>query len=414
MLEVLFADPKAVERLRRTPLGPHLDTFAAAIIALGYKRFTVRHQLWLLRDLGRWLKRQRVLVSELDEAALERFLVLCRRRGRLRQGDATTVRRLLIHLREQNIVPPAEVSRDDSAIAQLLRRYEIHLREERGLTLATVANYLPFVRRFLTERFGDEPLHLSKLSPSGLEGFVVRHAPSMCAKRAQLMVSALRSFLRFLLQQGEIATDLASGVPTVAGGCRSTVPKYLSPQEVERLLKSCDRSTTVGRRDYAILLLLARLGLRAGEVQKLELDDIDWRVGEIVVRGKGNTRDRLPLPQDTGESLAAYLSQDRAQSQDRHVFQRVRAPSRAIGRASSISVIVFRALQRAGLHPPIKGAHLLRHSLATEMLRGGATMTEIAQVLRHRRPQTTEIYAKVDLVGLRALALPWSGNGGEQ
>jgi integrase len=161
-------------------------------------------------------------------------------------------------------------------------------------------------------------------------------------------------------------------------------------------------------------LLLARLGLRAGEVRGLELADIHWRAGEIVVRGKGKTRDRLPLPQDVGEALAAYLSQDRAQSPDRHVFLRVRAPRRAIGRASSISVIVSRALQRAGLDPPLKGAYLLRHSLATEMLRGGAKMTEIAQVLRHRRLQTTEIYAKVDLVGLRALAPPWPGKGGEQ
>ena len=414
MLEVLFEDPKAVERLRRAFLGSHLDAFAAAILALGYEHSTVRPQLYLLRDLGCWLKRRGISVPELDEAVLEKFLALCRRRGRLTRGDATTVRRFLAHLREQGVARPAEVPRDDSAITHLLRQYEIHLRQERGLAPVTVANYLPFIRRFLSERFGDGPLNFETLDPSDIEEFVVRHAPATCAKRAQLMVSALRSLLRFLLQQGEITTDLAVRVPTVAGGSRTTVPKYLPHQEVERLLKSCDRRTTVGRRDYAILLLLARLGLRAGEVRALELDDIHWRAGEIVVRGKGSTRDRLPLPQDVGEALTAYLSQDRAQSQDRYVFQRVRAPRRAFGHASSISTIVFRALQRAGLYPPTKGAHLLRHSLATGMLRGGATMTEIAEVLRHRRPQTTEIYAKVDLVSLHALAQPWPGKGGGQ
>jgi site-specific recombinase XerD len=250
MLEVLFSDPKAIERLRRTPLGSHLDSFTTATLALGYKRFTVRQQVWLLRDLGHWLRRRGISVSELDEAVLEKFLGLCRRRGRLTRGDATTVRRLLAHLRERHIVPPGEVLRDDSAIARLLSRYEPHLRQERGLASVTVANYLPIVRRFLAERFGDGPVHLDTLNPSDLEGFVVRHARSMSAKRAQLMVSALRSFLRFLLQQGEITTDLASGVPTVAGGGRTSVPKYLSPQEVERLLKGCDRCTTVGRRDY--------------------------------------------------------------------------------------------------------------------------------------------------------------------
>ena len=414
MLEVLFADPKAVERLRRTPLGSHLDTFAAAILALGYEPSTVRQQLYLLRDLGRWLKRRKVAVSGLDEAVLKTYLALCRRRGRSTRGDATTVRRFLAHLREQDIVPLPRVLHNDSAIDQLLRHYETYLRDERGLSPATVVNYIPFVQRFLTERFGKGPLYLDGLSPSDMEGFVVGHAPSTCAKRAQLMVSALRSFLRFLLQQGKIATDLARCVPTVAGGSRTTIPKYLSRQDVERLLDSCDRRTTVGRRDYAILLLLARLGLRAGEVRALTLDDIHWRAGEIVVRGKGNTRDRLPLPQDVGEALVTHLTQDRGQSQDRHVFLRARAPRRAFGHASSISTIVFRALQRAGLDPPIKGAHLLRHSLATGMLRGGATMSEIAEVLRHQRPQTTEIYAKVDLVGLGVLALPWPGKGGGQ
>lgn len=413
MLRAFFADSKAVERLRGSAVGAHLDSFAAAVSALGYQGSTVRLQLWLLRDFGLWLGRRGVSLTELDEAILERFVARCRRRGRLRRGDAATVRRFLTHLREQGVARPAEILRNDSAIAQLLRRHEIYLKQERGLTPTTVRNYQPFVLRFLTERFGDGPLLLDRLVPSDLEGFVVHHAASMCPKRAQLMISALRSFLRFLLHHGDIVIDLAARVPSVASRRLATVPKYISLQEVERLLTSCNRSTAVGRRDYAILLLLARLGLRAGEVLTLELDDIYWKAGEIVVHGKGHTRDRLPLPQDVGEALANYL-QDRAQSKDRHVFLCARAPRRAFHHPSSVSTIVCRALQRAGLQSPTKGAHLLRHSLATGMLRGGATMAEIAEVLRHRSPQTTEIYAKVDILGLRSLAQPWPGDGGGQ
>jgi site-specific recombinase XerD len=234
----------------------------------------------------------------------------------------------------------------------------------------------------------------------------------MSTRRTQLMTSALRSFLRFLLQKGEIVVDLASCVPTVANHRLAVLPKHLSAHEVERLLDSCNRDTAVGRRDHAVLLLLARLGLRAGEVVALELDDIDWRAGEIVVRGKGSIHDRLPLTQDVGEALAAYLRRDRPAVQSRRVFIRSRAPHRAIKGPQTVSTVVRRALQRAGLDPPIKGAHLLRHSLATQMLRRGATMSEIAEVLRHRSPQTTEIYAKVDVAGLCALAQPWPGDGG--
>ena len=232
------------------------------------------------------------------------------------------------------------------------------------------------------------------------------------------MVSALRSFFRFLLQQGEIATDLAACVPAVADWRLSTVPKYLGAEEVERLLSACDQRTRIGRRDYAILMLLARLGLRASEVVALELDDMDWRAGEIVVRGKGQRHDRLPLLQEVGEALASYLRQDRPRGSTRRVFVRMRAPIRGFAGPQTISTIVRRALQRADLKAPAKGvaAHLLRHSLATGMLRRGASMTEIAELLRHRNrsPSTTEIYAKVDLGGLRSLAQPWPWSGGER
>jgi site-specific recombinase XerD len=230
------------------------------------------------------------------------------------------------------------------------------------------------------------------------------------------MVSALRSFFRFLLQRGEIATDLAACVPAVADWRLSTIPKYLGAEEVERLLSSCDRCTGIGRRDHAILLLLARLGLRASEVVVMELDDIDWRAGEIAVRGKGPQHDRLPLLQEVGEALTTYLRRDRPSVSTRRVFVRVRAPLRGFAGPVAISTIVRRAIQRADLRGLGKGvaAHLLRHSLATGLLRDGASMAEIGEVLRHRTPATTEIYAKVDIRSLRSLAQPWPGSGGGQ
>ena len=257
--------------------------------------------MWSLAELGRWLERQAISVADLDERVVETFLTeRRRRRGGLHRSDTATCRLFLEYLRSKGIVSPRKSRCAESALDGLTRRYETYSKRERGLEQATVDAYRPFVHRLLVERFRDEPLRLEILDPSDISSFVQRHAHSMSPKRAQLMVSALRSFFRFLLQQGEIATDLAACVPAVADWRLSTVPKYLGAEEVERLLSACDQRTRIGRRDYAILMLLARLGLRASEVVGLELDDLDWRAGEIVVRGKGQRHDRLPLLQDGG------------------------------------------------------------------------------------------------------------------
>lgn len=238
---------------------------------------------------------------------------------------------------------------------------------------------------------------------------MLSHLHRLSPKRAQLCLSALRGFFRFLNQRGLLLADLASAVPTVANWRLTEVPKFIAPREVEQLLLSCDQDSLVGQRDYTVLLLLARLGLRAGEVVHLQLNDIDWRAGEIHVRGKGGRSDALPLPADIGEALAAYLRHGRPLCSTRRVFVRARAPHTGFASSVAIDSIVRRALQRAKLDPPRKGAHLLRHSLATAMLRDGASLAEIGQLLRHRLPQTTEIYAKVDPVSLGALAQPWPG-----
>jgi integrase/recombinase XerD len=222
------------------------------------------------------------------------------------------------------------------------------------------------------------------------------------------MVTALRSFLRFLCQRGSIKTDLASALFGVAHWRLSHLPKSLPPDQVERLLRCCDRRTASGQRDYAILLLLARLGLRGGEVLAMTLDDLDWERGEILVRGKGQRFERLPLPKDVGTALVHYLRQVRPMCSTRKVFIRLKAPYRGL-RQTAICCVVRRALQRAELNPDFKGAHLLRHSLATKMLRRDASLGEIGQLRRHRQPTTTQIYAKVDIKALRGIALPWMG-----
>ncbi len=390
-----FPDPPAAE----------LQTFTTSLIEQGYPDVTVRVKVKLVMSFGEWLKRNRLAVTDLAEPLVEAFL---KRKHRMRKGDLRTLQQFLEHLRTQNVVPTRSLPCDKSPLAHILNRYETYLRIERGLVSHTILEYQFFVRKFLLDRFRGRPLFLKALKASDISGFVLRHTPS---KRAQLMTTAFRSFFRFLLEKGELQADLAASVPTVANWRLSTVPKYLTPKEVDLVLKACDRRTAVGRRDYAILLLLARLGLRAGEVVALQLEDIHWRAGEILVRGKGLLHDRMPLPADVGGALASYLRRDRPPCQSRRVFVCTKAPRRGFAGPSTLTTIVRRALERANLHPEFKGAHLLRHSLATSMLRSGASMGEIGEVLRHRAANTTEIYAKVDFEGLRSLAHPWPIGG---
>ncbi len=408
MLEQYFKLPAVLRRHRSGLLGPHLDSFVAMAGGLGYPRETVRHQCCVVRDLGLWLESHGLGVADLDEEVVSRHVEERRRSEPSWRGDeASTIGRFVGHLRQLKVITTPEPSHEDSALERILGRYTRYLLVERGVVQITAESYVSLVRPFLEKRFGNKALCLGELGEFDATDFVLRWAQSLSRARAKLLVTSLRSFFRFLLASGEIEVDLAAAVPRVADWRLSGVPKYLPPEQIECLLAACDRSTVVGRRDYAILLLLCRLGLRACEVARLEIDDIDWRVGEFIVRGKGLARDRLPLPPEVGEALAAYLHQDRPKCSTRRVFLRSRAPVCAISERTTVTTVVRYALRRAALNPPMKGAHLLRHSLATELIRSGASMAEIGEVLRHRSPLTTEIYAKVDFESLRGLAQPW-------
>lgn len=274
----------------------------------------------------------------------------------------------------------------------------------------SVGQYLTVARRFLWHRFRDGKIRLKELVTKDVSDFVLKDSGIRGRRSAQLMTSVLRSFLNYLFQEGKTTVNLATAIPATAGGRLSELPRYLEAAEVEKLLRSCDRRQNAGRRDYAVLVLLARLGLRASEVANLELDDIDWTAGELVIRGKGNRMERMPLLQEVGKAVADYLKRGRPRCSTRRVFIHCKAPYAGFSSPpNAVSGIVNRALARAGLNPLNHGAHLLRHSLATNLLRSGASLTQIGQVLRHQQTQTTEIYAKVDVNALRSLAQPWPG-----
>jgi len=411
VINQLFTFSSTIERLRQGPLSEHLDAYAAAVAKQGYTHHSIGRQIVAIADFSRWLKHKHIEIEALDHQVVDRFLRLRRRQQRVGRGDAKALDRMLSMLRQKGIVKSPQPPATDNARSKIAAEFHCYLLQELGRSPSTAKNYVPFIDQFLMERFQNRTPVLASLRASDVTGFVIRHAHQLSPVRAGIMVTALRSFFRYLLHHGAIATDLAGCVPAVPNWSLSRLPRFLPAGAVEKLLKRCDRRTAVGRRNHAILLLLARLGVRAGEVIKLSLDDIDWASGQIIIHGKGGRSAPLPLPADVGTALAAYLRRDRPPSASRRVFLRHRAPLTGFANPSTLSSIVRRALKQAGIESPHMGAHVLRHSLATSMLRQGGSLDEIGELLRHQSPNTTAIYAKVDVAALHTLALPWPGGG---
>ena len=408
-VDLFFPIEGSQESFRVDPLGRDIDGFAAWLAAQGYAHRTAEYKLWLVRSLSRWLENEGLGIEDLDEQRLEAFQLAGEAQGKA-GGVVRTGGALLSFLREKGRIPatPDDPSSDDP-IEQIGRRYESFLVNEQGLSSATVRNYVPIARSFLAERFGTMDVVLMDLVPQDANRYILRHSQRLSRTRTKLIATALRSFFRHLYQRGDIAVDLASVILPSTNWRQAGLPKALAPEQVELLLESCDRETTVGRRDHAILLLLARLGLRANEVVVMTLDDLDWQKGVVIVSGKSQRHEPLPLPQDVGEALVAYLRDGRPPCSTRRLFVRIYAPHRGFASSSAIRDVVRRALARAGIDPPFKGSHMLRHSLATTMLNNGASLEDIGQILRHRNPETTQIYAKLDSAALRTLALAWPG-----
>lgn len=397
-----------LQRLQVGPIGPHLQSFAALVSQQGYCSVNGWLKIRLVAKLSRWLHQRRIPLNELNEARIAVFLNARWQHLARHSGDQITMTLLLRHLRQAKVVAPPPLT-NGSDLELMILEYQGFLLSERSLMPSTTGRYLEVAHRFLSRRFPDGKLYLKKLQARDVTDFVLHDTSHRGRRSAQLMATVLRSFLSFLLQKGRIATNLAAVVPSIPNQRLAGVPRYLEAREVEMVLRSCDLRRKIGKRDYAIFLLLARLGLRANEVVQLTLDDIDWRAGELLIRGKGARVDRLPLLQEVGQALSDYLKNARPICSTRRLFIQCRAPLEGFAGPGCVSNLVRWALLRLHLCPRNRGAHVLRHSLATVMLRNGASLAQIGQVLRHQLPQSTEIYAKVDFHALRALALPWPG-----
>jgi integrase/recombinase XerD len=395
---------KVLRSFVRGPLEPHIAGFAEGLLRQGYTRTSAAQHVCFLAHLDRWMSGEGIGLDGLSGSVIERYLGQRRAAGYVEYRSMKALRPLLDYLAPLGVLQVEEEAAP-SPVEELLDRYRDYLVGERGLTAGTARGYVDFVHPFVTSRAHGDVLDLAGITAADVSGFVLSSCPGRAVGSAKLIVCALRSLLRWLHLTGQLPSPLASAVPSVAGWRLSSLPKSLEPDELRRLLSSCDRSTATGRRDYAVMLLLSRLGLRAGEVARLGLDDFDWRHGEITILGKGNRGERLPLPADVGAAITAYLRRGRpATAEGRSVFVRVHAPHRALS-TGGVTEIVFDAAQRAGL--PKMHAHRLRHTAATAMLRAGSPLPEVGQVLRHRSMLTTAIYAKVDRDALAVLARPW-------
>jgi site-specific recombinase XerD len=387
-----------------------VQVFGEQLQAQGYAPASVRSATRLVKDFASWLDEQAVGCSDLLPTHAVDYLNYRWLHQRRRRGDAHTLRAFVRLVTAEGCAAQPTQPDPITPARGVRNEFEGYLLHQRGLAAATIGLYGDAVGRFLEQAFGDGEVRLGQLTAADVVRFVQADAARLHhPKRAKVMTTALRSFLQYGRYRGDISADLAACVPTVASWAMAGIPRTISTVEVQKLLAHCDRRSAAGRRDYAMLLLIARLGLRASEVVNLTLDDLDWDEGAIRIRGPAQRCDRLPMPADVGSALVDYLRQGRPECAVRNVFIRSRAPRRALLGPSAVSCVVCRALQRAGIDAPFKGAHLLRHSLATHMLGRGASLGEIGEILRHRNPQTTTIYAKVDLASLRTLALPWPG-----
>lgn len=404
-----FANSDLPQSIDKGPLCVIIPVYASLLSQQGYSEQSAQLQLRFLNDMDQWMQQQQMQVTDLSDQVMHQYMRSRHQRFRPRRDDAAILSRLVQLLHDRGLLPREVIRPPDNPCRCIENHYDRYLTEERGLSKATRIKYRTFIQKFLSTQFGDNPPNLAELNADHIIRFIRHQAESLSPKMAGLMVTALRSFFRYLLYKGDITTDLAACVPSIANWKFSALPKFLQLEQVERILSLCDRRTAHGRRNFAILLLLSRLGLRACEIVSLTLDDIHWQAGEIRIQGKGNRTALLPLPADVGQAIADYLEKDRPTCNTRHVFIRMKAPRRGFANSIAISTIVARALKSAGIDSPHKGAHLFRHTLATEMLRQGAALADIALLLRHSSINTTTLYAKVDLMALRPLAQPWPG-----
>lgn len=400
---------RVMRRLMRGPLGEHIHLYVEHLQRSRFSGVWGHHSLSIVHDLGFWLGATGRGLDDLNETVVSKYLAERSRHRPPRLGDAGALRRLLSVLREANVIAP-RVLPPRNPREDLLEAYHLFLERKRGLAATSIASHLWFLRPFLEEIGIASNADLERLSDRDVALYVERHAGDHGVTTARIMCSRLRVFLRYLHSEGLFAGDLTTSIPAIRRSSELRLPSYMPLEEVQRILDGCDRSTAKGRRDYAILMLLARLGLRAKEVATLTLEDFDWRAGQFTVRGKGRKIATMPLPPDVGAAIVSYLQHGRPQSDSRRLFLLAVAPYSGFKSAAGVHTVAHSAIRRAGITGLAhRGSHAFRHSLATGLLRSGATLTEIGQLLRHQQQDTTRIYAKVDVTSLRALGQAWPG-----
>lgn len=403
---------RVVRGLKDGPFSDYVGLFIEQLRRRGYSLEIGHRRLSLVGDFGFWLTATEHGLADVDEALVSQFLVERARHRAQYRGDSLALARFLSILREANAIAPrprpSSDQRDD-----ILQAYRLYMERQRGLAPSSIASHVWFLRPFLEELGIATNEDIASLSVRKVARYIEQHVGDGGATTARIMCSRVRVFLRYLHCEGFITADLSTAIPSIRRPREARLPSFMPLEEVQRVLDSCDRNTVVGRRDYAILMLLARLGLRAVEVARLKLDDFDWRGGQFTVCGKGRKTVTMPLPSDVGVAIASYLQHGRPQSDSRSLFLLTVAPYAGFKGAGSVQSVARSAIRRAGITGLASvGSHAFRHSLATGLLRSGASLTEIGQLLRHEQQDTTRIYAKVDLDNLRPLGQPWLG--GEQ
>jgi len=413
-LERSFESAAALVGRTAGPVSEHLGSFVDLLIRQQFVAAVVYVKAMHAAAFDRWLAQHDVDPAELSEVHIQRFLRRRRRhrgpiRPETRRREGYDVQHLLGFLRSRGVC--AQAIARSTPVEDLVAAFARHLREQQGLASPTIERYTIVARQFLENHFRAGAVDLRAVVATDIIEFIRGQVAHLRPPGLKCVVTALRSFLRYGQYRGDVAGELAAAVPAVATWATTpALPRAISPEHAQRAIDSCDLGTAIGLRDRAILLILARLGLRANEVITLQLGDCDWNQGHVRVRSKGGRECLLPMPDDVGSAIAAYLERGRPVSNDRHLFLRSTAPICGFMHGSDgIGSIVKYALARSGVDAPHCGSHQFRHALAVRMLRGGASFAEIGEVLRHRSPQTTSIYARVDIDALRPLALPWPG-----
>lgn len=406
MLATLFKLRETVERLRRDVVGEHLDGFVGYLMEAGFAPLTIRQYLGGPIHFGRWASRRGILLRRLRQGHVDEFrrhLRRCRCRPRYKARACGRSEVVMVgvgwfvaYLRHVRIAPPAPVL----AVPRLVREFEGWMRTHRGSAERTLADYRRHVSMFLARS------RVARLSASSLRAYVIGRGEATTSTQMLVVVRALRMFVRFLVSTGRCPSHLDGAVPSVPHWRLAAMPRYLPAVTVDEVIARCDVSSPVGLRDRAVLLLLARLGLRASDVRGLKRTDIDWQNGRVRVVGKLRRPVWLPLPQEVGDAILAYLTNGRRACSVCEVFVCAKAPHRPLG-VTGVGGITSRAIDRAGVDSAVKGAHLFRHSLATALVRRGASLDDVGVLLRHAARDSTAIYAKVDLPTLRLVAQPW-------